>query len=351
MIDFELPDELSLIQETARDFAAKILQPHDREFEQAREIPEAIQRDFAETGLASLELPEVLGGVEVGALARILVLEELAAADPGAALALDPLGPALYVLRELGGEEALVEFGGRWVQRPGARVVFVWDGETRLRREAGAVHGRLPWVPADQFDCLAVLQPTGGFLITEGFETVPVRGAGLRSAGASEVRLAGAPVEVAWEDAEGAGRALARVRLYGAALLLGSMRASADFSREYAKERVTFGRPIAHHQAMAFLIADMATALDGARLLAWEAAWRLDAGLDARESCASAFIEAAEQAMFVAPNGVQILGGHGFMQDYPVEKYMREARALGLWFGGLDLAREEAGHALEEGQH
>ncbi len=85
---------------------------------------------------------------------------------------------------------------------------------------------------------------------------------------------------------------------------------------------------------------------DGARLLVWDAAWRLDRGEDAWEPCATAFLEAAEQAMFVTPNGVQILGGHGFMQDYPVEKYMREARTLGLWLGGIDAAQEVAGRSL-----
>ena len=87
-------------------------------------------------------------------------------------------------------------------------------------------------------------------------------------------------------------------------------------------------------------------AVESVRALVHEAAWRLDAGAaaeDAAEACASAFVEAAEQAMFVTPNGVQVLGGHGFMQDYPVEKWMREARALGLLRGGVDAAREDAG--------
>jgi acyl-CoA dehydrogenase len=106
-----------------------------------------------------------------------------------------------------------------------------------------------------------------------------------------------------------------------------SPRKRPKYSRQYALARRAFGRPIAHHQALAFLIADMASAVEMARALAWEAAWRLDAGHDAREPCASAFLEASEQAMFVTPNGVQILGGHGFMQDYPVEKLMREAGA------------------------
>ena len=107
-----------------------------------------------------------------------------------------------------------------------------------------------------------------------------------------------------------------------------------------------FGRPIAHHQALAFLITDMRMAVDGARLLVHEAAWWVDASLPADGVAASAFLECADAAGFVGPNGVQILGGHGFMQDHPVEKYMREIRALGLVLGGGDAARELAGRAL-----
>ena len=141
-------------------------------------------------------------------------------------------------------------------------------------------------------------------------------------------------------------RCLARARLYQTAMLIGVMREAADYSREYALDRVAFGKPIAHHQALAFLIVDMATAVDSARLLCHEAAWRLDGGVAAEEACATAFVEAVEAAGFVTPNAVQILGGHGFMLDHPVEKFMREARSLGLVLGGVDLAREEAGREL-----
>jgi len=201
-------------------------------------------------------------------------------------------------------------------------------------------------VPADRVDLLVVLDEEGARVVTDGLEVSALRGAGLRAAGASELRLSSAPVRARWQDAAGARRALARARLYAAALLVGVMREAAEYSRRYAIERVAFGRPIAHHQALAFLIADMASAVDMARLLVWDAAWRLDTGAPALEACATAFLEAAEQAMFVTPNGVQILGGHGFMQDYPVEKWMREARALGLWLGGVDCAREDAGSEL-----
>jgi len=106
----------------------------------------------------------------------------------------------------------------------------------------------------------------------------------------------------------------------------------------YATERTAFGRPIAHHQALAFLIADLATAVDVARLAVWRAAAALDRGERAEWEAASALAEAAEQALFVGPNAVQILGGHGFMKDHPVEKWMRDIRTLAQMAGGRDEA-------------
>jgi alkylation response protein AidB-like acyl-CoA dehydrogenase len=346
VIDFDPGEELELVRETARAFAEAHLRPHDREFEAARGVSDEVRAASREIGLADLEVPERLGGAGLGARARVLVLEELAAADAGAALALDPLGPALYALLELGGDAAFEELGRPILEAPGARAVLHVDGEGRLRVEGERLSGEIAWVAADRVDRLVVLRRDGALVVDQGIEREGLPGAGLRAAGASSLRLARAPVRTRLAGEAGARRALARARLYAAALLVGVMRASAEYSRRYAQGRVAFGRPIAHHQAIAFLIADMASAVDGARLLVHEAAWRVDRGWDAAEACASAFLEAAEQALFVTPNGLQILGGHGFMQDHPVEKYLREARALGLLFGGPDAAREDAGSEL-----
>jgi len=345
MIDFEIGDELELVRHTARTYADDHLRPALREHEASRGPGPSSQKAFAEIGFASLEWP--LGDDEpgLGALGRFLVLEELAAADPGAAMALDPLGPALYPLLELGGAEALASFGEPLLDAPGSRALLVWNGagaRAPLTRSQDTLSGTVPWVPADHADLVVVLDEEGAAVVQQGLEFEPVKGSGLRAAGASEVTFEEAPVVAEWRNAEAASRALARARLYVAGLLVGVMRASSDYSRDYALDRVAFGRPIAHHQALAFLIADMVMAVDSARMLAWEAAWRLDNGLDAREACATAFLEAAEQSAFVTPNGVQILGGHGFMQDHPVEKYMREGRTLGLFLGGVDAARRDA---------
>jgi alkylation response protein AidB-like acyl-CoA dehydrogenase len=125
MIDFALEEDLELVQQTARDFAAHQLRPELRAHESARGVSQSARSAFAEIGFAGLELPEALGGSGLGSLARCVVLEELAAADPGAALALDPLGMALYPLLELGGDAALNELGAPLLERPGSRAVLV----------------------------------------------------------------------------------------------------------------------------------------------------------------------------------------------------------------------------------
>jgi alkylation response protein AidB-like acyl-CoA dehydrogenase len=345
VIEPELDEELALLRETARGFAESWLRPRERDCEAAREVAPEAREAFAKIGLAGLELPERLGGAGLGAVARAVVGEELAAGDPGAALALDPLGPALYALAALG-EERLGELATPLLREPGARAVLVFDEHGELAVEDGRVRGRVPWVPAGRVDLLAAVSREALVVVREGIALEPVRGSGLRAAGASALRLEGAPLAGRLREPEAARRVRTRARLYGAALLVGIMRAAAERSRSYALEREAFGRPIAHHQALAFLIADLFSAVEGTRWLVLEAAWRLERGVDAAEACATAFLESAEQAMFVTPNALQILGGHGFMQDHPLEKWMREARALGLLFGGVDAAREEAGAEL-----
>jgi len=350
MFDLEPGDELGLLVETVRTFASEELAPRRREAERAGSPAREVRNAYAAIGLAELELPESLGGAGLGALARVHVNEELAAADAGAALALDPLGPGFYALAELGGDAALRQWMAPLLAEPGRRGVLVSHSDAELDAAlevaADTISGRVPWVPAGRVDLLVILDADGVSVLDQGFSCTPLPGSGLRAAGASELRLDGAPVAARFHGPEAAGRALARARLYAASLLVGVLRHACEFSREYALERRAFGRPIAHHQALAFLITDMHSAVDGARLLVHEAAWRADAGLPCQGEAAAAFAEVVEASRLVGPAGVQILGGHGFMQDYPMEKAMRESRALGLWLGGMDAARQDAGSIL-----
>lgn len=346
MFSLEPSDEHQLLSETARQFAQEKLLPRLRDFEKSRSVAADARDAFSQIGLAGLEWSEEQGGAGLGALARCLVNEEVGAADPGAALALDAVGPALYALLECGDARAFETFAQPIARDPAARAVLICGNGAALEVNGQRVSGTVPWVPADRVDLLVHLDDAGATCIQGGIRCEPLRGAGLRAAGASELILDGAPVAARFDDAGGAERALARSQIYVTSLLLGVLRQASEFSRGYALERQAFGRPIAHHQGLAFLITDMFMAVEGARLLLHDAAWRVEQGLPCEAAAASAFVEAIEAGAFVGPNGVQILGGHGFMQDYPVEKFMREARALSTLCGGLDVARERAGAAL-----
>jgi alkylation response protein AidB-like acyl-CoA dehydrogenase len=276
----------------------------------------------------------------------VLVNEELAAADAGAALALDRFGPALGAMLELCSPRELARLAEPISSHAHARAVLVTCHDAALEISEGTLTGQIAWVPAARVDLLLVLDEQQLIAVREGMSCEPVHGAGLRAAGASALRLVDATIAARVRDPERAERALARARLYVAALLVGVLRQAAEYSRRYAQERVAFGKPIAHHQALAFLITDMHTAVEGARLLLHDAACRAERGLAFAEAAASAFVEAVEASRLIGPAGVQILGGHGFMQDHPVEKYMREARALGLMLGGIDAAKEDAGRGV-----
>ena len=311
MFSFALSEEERLVQETARRFAQDRLLPGIRAHERARGLPAALADEFA-----------ALGFDAAGAFAHVLALEELAAADPGAAVALDAAGLARAFVGERG-------------------IVIDDDAETIVVRN-GRVSGTCAWVPADAVALAVILQPGRALVVRDGFSLARVRPCGLAAAGASRITFDDAPVAVTVDDPRALARATARMRTAVAALLTGAARGAHEYAMRYATERVAFGKPIAHHQALAFLIADLATAVDVARLAVWRAAAALERGADAAWEAASAFAEAAEQALFVGPNAVQILGGHGFMKDHPVEKWMRDIRTLAQLAGGRDAAE----HAL-----
>jgi alkylation response protein AidB-like acyl-CoA dehydrogenase len=334
MFELGLSEEERLIQQTARRFAAAELAPKLREHERARGIPEELRARFSGLGLATVDFPAAAGGQALGSFAKTLVLEELGFADAGSALALDPLGLAAYPLFGSGSEDGIAiarSFRGRaWV---------VEGDDARFAERDGRVSGVSAWVPADALDGIVVMLGGRALVVRDGIELENVQACGLEAAGASELRLDRAPVALALESSP---TVRARMRLHVAALLVGVAAAASAYAIGYAKERTAFGRPIAHHQALAFLLVDMATAVDVARMAVWRAAAAIDRNEEQRFDATDALAEAAEQALFVAPAAVQILGGHGFMKDHPVEKYMRDVRTLAALAGGRDQTEVDA---------
>jgi alkylation response protein AidB-like acyl-CoA dehydrogenase len=340
-LDFGIRDDDQMIVDSLTAFASEQLRPNLRAAEAARAPSPEVRASFAELGFEALDVPEAANGVGLGILTRALANRTLGQADAGAALALDRLGPAVYVLDAFGGAEAVARFAGPVLENPQTRVALVVENEDRGLAAGGKITGIVPWAPVDRADLVVGLGPASAWVMQGGASAEPVKSIGLHAAGASRLTLDGAAAEV-WTDQAAAELALAKVRLYYASLLVGVLYDSTEFSRKYAMERVAFGQPVAHHQGMAFMIVDMFNAVEQVRLLVEDAARRIEAGQDGRQHAAAAFVEAVDASRYVGPNGVQILGGHGFMRDFPMEKAMRETRALGLLAGGVERARDDA---------
>ncbi len=373
MVTFDLGDELSQIQTTVRQFAVKQLRPKLRAIEKGG-VSDALRGAYAELGLTGVEWPEAAGGQGMGTLVRVLIEEELSAGDIGACFALDAPGAASQLLLALGTPAAHAALKG--LQQSGGRAALAAAEEgkanddfrtTATRTPAGwSLTGKKAWVlyggDAALHLVIAQVEPGAGlagagvFLVragnpglrtlrtmtTLGLQAVPVRELALEGAAVPEGDRLDSPGTLpellrAHYD---------RLSLVTAARAVGLAHASYEYARAYAEERQAFGKPIGHFQAIAFLLADLATAVDAARWMVWRAAWAFDAGKNPTGEIALAQSHAQEAAFFCANSAVQILGGAGYLQDHPAEKWMRDAKTLAVY--GLHAQAADATVAAAE---
>jgi len=365
MISFELDEDVLAVQETVRKFAEGELRGAMREAEAAGGVTDAIVGRYRELGLGTLELPEQFGGLDLGMLTKVIVEEELAYGDAGMAAAIDRGGLAAYALLELGTEaqkkkhltEGLSGTIAFW--EPG-QAQSLGDPETIVTEdgEGFRINGRKCLVPnAGLVDwyvifgtvdkargwegvrALLVPRDAPGLTVAEPDEKVGLWSLPTATLTLEDVRV---PKENLLSGAaslqEGAERLMARVDLVNAARSVGVARAAYEYALGYAQERQAFGSPIAHHQAIAFMLADMSILVDSARVMVWQAAFLVDKGQNARKEAAQALVQANTVTSKITIDAVQVLGGAGFIRDYPVEKWMRDARALSL-LSGTDEAQ------------
>ncbi len=359
--------------ESVAQFARAVLRPNVRDFEKARELPEAVRRTAHELGLGLVALPEALGGAGLGFTTAVLLEEEIAWGDPAAPFALAGPGAFGLALVELGTEEqagaALAPFARddgharfgavAWgepkahPERPGFSTIATKDGDGW--RLDGAKAYVLNADRAEQFVVFAQPQldeaagwsGIGAFLVDRSADglTVTERAStlGLDAASFGGIELRGVVVPESARLAGGADFMASLVRFFAKNALLvaargvGLSRAAFEVTREYVDTRKAFGKPIGHFQAIAFTIADRAMDVDAGRGLVWRAAAAWDAlgrgegsAKDALLLTAQAVSFVHEAAMRCGDDGVQLHGGAGFMRDYLVEKLMRDAKQLGL---------------------
>ncbi len=363
VFDLSPTEDQEMIRATARRFASEVLRPAAQAADAAAAPDPSVLASAQELGLSAMVVPESAGGVAEAsaAVTTALAIEELARGDMGLALA---------VLAPLGVVGALVEHGtaaqqARWLPGflgdhfvPAALAVLEpRPGSDPARPQTGAVrapggwrlHGEKALVPlGETAEVLAVLAQILGvgprvFLVpkgTPGLAVTPQPAMGLRAAGLCRLVLEGAFVpDEALLGGEGASfdaQALVdRARVAWGAMAVGGARAVLDYVIPYCNERKAFGEPISHRQSVAFMIADLAIELEGMRLLVHRAAVLADRGQPITHEAALVRRQCSTKAMKAGTDGVQLLGGHGFVKDHPVERWYRDLRAIGVVEGAL----------------
>ena len=370
MIGFSLTDELLEIQSRARRFARAEILPIAAEYDRKAEVPPGILDKAKAAGLLNVTIPREYGGMGYGALQNAIVAEELGAACVGISITLLVNALALTPIQMEGNEEQREEF-----LRPiaeGAKLAAFCLTERQAGSDASAIQTTaLP--DGDQFvingqkcfitngglaEILVVFALTDPDRGARGVSAivVPANSPGIRVTKVEDKmgQRASNTAELTFENVRvpqanllgkrGRGFAIALSTLdFGrsgvAALSVGLARTALEHATAYAREREQFGAPIMVNQGVSFMLADMAIKVEAARLLTWQAAWLADTGARATAESAMAKCFASDAAMDVATGAVQILGGYGYMRDYPVEKLMRDAKLLQIYEGTNQIQR------------
>jgi alkylation response protein AidB-like acyl-CoA dehydrogenase len=363
LFDLTPTDEQQMLQEAFGAFAIEQLRPAALDADAQATAPDELLGQAAELGLTMLGVPEDLGGAvaERSTVTAVLAAESLAHGDMGlavAALAPSGVASALTLWGDADQQATyLPEFVGESVPAAALAVLepaalFDPFALTTTARESdggyvlSGVKALVPrGVDAELLLVAADLEGRGPalFLVApgevDGVEARPAPAMGVRAAATADVRFDDVqlPATALLGDGDPAvyAEAIRRARLGWCALAVGTSRAVLDYVIPYVKERSAFGEPIANRQAVAFAISDIAIELEGMHLLTLRAASRADAGEDVGRDVALARRQCAELGAQIGSEGVQLLGGHGFVKEHPVERWYRDLRAVGVMEGAL----------------
>jgi alkylation response protein AidB-like acyl-CoA dehydrogenase len=368
---FDLPESHLDIQRTVREFCEREVKPHARRWDDEERFPVEVVRQIGELGFMGMTVPEEYGGAALDPLAVAVVIEEVARYDGSLALTVSSHNGL--------GTGHILAFGTdaqkkRWL--PGlasGEKLAAWgltepgSGSDAAALRTTAVRSGARWIlngsktfitqgsHGDVFVVLARTSPESkqkgitAFVVekgTKGFTQRPIHGKlGMRSSDTAELHLE----DVELPDDQRLGRVdhgftdtlsiLDRGRVSIGALGVGLARGALEEGTAYAKERKAFGKPIAEFQAIAFMIADMATEVSAARLLVHRAACLARDGLPFSQEASMAKLFASEVAMRATSLAIQIHGGYGYTKDFPVERYYRDAKLCEIGEGTSEVQR------------
>jgi acyl-CoA dehydrogenase len=369
MVDFNLTDEQKDIRELAHDFAEKEIRPKAWDYDRDGTFPQDIIEKAWEVGLMNSHIPEEYGGPGLDYLSGCLIEEELGWGCSGIGTSLMCNGLASAPVAIGGSEEIKKEYLGMLTEGPklasfcltepdagsdvsGMRTTAVKKGDKYV------INGTKCFITngsyADWYTVYAktdkdaghrgisafVVPRDAGVVVDKKEDKLGQRASDTAMISFNDVEIPAA--NLLGEENKGfklAMMTLDRTRPGVSAMAVGIAQAAFEYARDYSKERVQFGVPIAMHQAIQFMIADMATKVEAARLLTWKSGALLDAG--ERNTLASSHAKrfAADSAMEITIDAVQVYGGYGFIKEYPVEKLMRDAKIMQLYEGTSQIQR------------
>ena len=369
-MDFELTEEQRIIQKTIRDFATKELAPVADELDEKEEFPHQIFKRIGELGLLGMLLPQEYGGSDAGELSLALAIEEIAKACASTADIVDSAAVIGTVpIFHYGTEEQKQRFlpslatgekiSSYAISEPDAgsdigaiRTRAVKDGDTYILNgqktfitcgnvcDMAVVFAMIPELAPRGMTAFIVEYGTKGFSKGEKFKKL-----GMHAATNCEFFFEDFPIPAAnrlGEEGKGMRIALATLdhgRIGIAAQAVGIAQAVLEKCTDYAKTRIQFGSPIAKNQAISFKLADMATEIAAARFLYYHAASLADNGKPFSINAAMAKLYASELAMRASTAGIQIFGGYGYMMEYPMQRYFRDAKLTELYEGTSEVQR------------
>jgi len=360
MYSFEPSEEQKMLIEAISRFASGDLRPKAHDADEEGQVPAKTIEKGWELGVLQASVPEDYGGFgERSAVTGVLAAEEMAWGDLAGALSV--MAPSLFVTPILisgnsdqKGEWASKVIEAEWKPYTAALIENRFDFDPNdlqtVAEEAGdgyIIRGEKIYVPfADQAEAMIVYARLGdqtqGFIVEKGAPGLKIgerqKQLGLHGLPVYQVIFDGVQVRAENRLGGASGHDFAPIldamRVGLAAAALGVSRAALEYARDYAKDREVFGVKVAQKQAIAFMLAEMATEIEAIRLLVWEAAWMLDS--DKPEASKWAYLAqtgAADMAMMVTDRAVQILGGHGYIREHPVEMWMRNGRGFAMLTG------------------
>ena len=377
-MNFLLTDEQKMLQRMVRDFAVNEVEPTAAERDEEERFDRGIFDKMAELGLAGIPWPEEYGGIGADYVSYVIAVEELSrvCASTGVTLSAH-VSLASWPIYQYGTEEQKQTFlkrlaegsalGAYALSEPGAgsdvasmKMTATKDGDDYV------LNGSKVWITNGEVaDIYVVFAKTDadaghrgitGFIVEKGTEGFTFgkkeKKLGIRSSPTTELIFENCRVpKENMLGAEGEGFKIAMTTLDGgrsgiAAQAVGIAQGALDASVAYAKEREQFGKPIAHNQGVSFKLADMATEIEAARLLTYKAAWLESEGLPYSDASAMAKLYAGDTAMKHTVEAVQIFGGYGYTKDYPVERYMRDAKITQIYEGTNEIQRLVIGRSV-----